>query len=209
MARFLFLYAAMTVAASILGRLTGCPSLFSLPEQPSTLALSLALAVVLALVVVGGGRALEGVPWYREMARFLKRLLTNPDLLGPRLDGEKAFVVAVYSSVGEEALFRGFVQPWIILHLQDWLGPGLAASALGVLLASLVFGALHPPLARELIPWTAFALVAGVLFGGLAAWSGSLLAPIVAHLLINWLNIRRLMQLPLDPSDGPLAGPLP
>ena len=27
-------------------------------------------------LVVGGGRALEAVPWYRSMAEFLKRLLS-------------------------------------------------------------------------------------------------------------------------------------
>jgi hypothetical protein len=203
--RFLFLYAGMTVVASLLARWGGCPSLFSVPAEGWKLAAGLALAVAVALGVVGVGRALERVPWYRDMALFLKRLMTSPDLLGPQLDAEKALVVALYSSVGEEALFRGFVQPWFILRLQEALGAGPLATAAGVLLASGVFGLLHFPLVRELIPWTAFAVLAGVLFGALAAWSGSLLPPIVAHLLINWLNIRRLVQLKDEPESG--AGP--
>ena len=205
MSRFLFLYAGMTVVASFLARWTGCPSLFSLPPDRLRLLGSLVMAAALAGLVVGVGRWLERTAWYRSMALFLKRLLTNPDLLGPHLDAEKAFVVAIYSSVGEEALFRGFLQPWLILQLEAALGPGVGAAVLGVLLASALFGLLHFPLVPELIPWTAFALLAGLLFGGLAAWSGSLLAPILAHLLINWLNIRRLVELPLEPPRE--AGP--
>lgn len=198
MQRFLFLYASMTVVAAFLARWTGCPSLFRLPEGGRTLVISLAIATALALGVVGLGRLLEGVGWYRRMALFLKRLVTSPELLGPHLDTERAFVVALYSGVGEEALFRGFVQAWIILQLQDPLGPAWATT-LGVVLASLVFGALHFPLVRELVPWTAFAIGAGILFGALAAWSGSLLPPILAHLLINWLNLRRLVHLSEPP----------
>lgn len=204
MSRFLFLYAGMTVVAAFLARSSGCPSLFTLPPDRTTLVLSLLAAVALALGVVAAGRALERVGWYLAMARFLKRLVTSPDLLGPELDAEKAFVVALYSGIGEEALFRGFLQPWIVLQLQGaWGQPSAWPAVLGVVLASGVFGLLHFPLVRELIPWTAFALLAGLLFGALAAWSGSLLAPVVAHLLINWLNIRRLIALRIPEEHPP------
>ena len=67
--------------------------------------------------------------------------------------------------------------------------------------ASLVFGLLHYPVVEELRPWTVFAIVAGLVFGTLAAWSGSLLAPVVAHLLINWLNLKRLAEIEIgDPK---------
>ena len=202
MSRFLYLYAGMTVLAAVLARLTGCPSLFRVPADPVELWGSLAAAALLAAFVVQGGKALERLPWYREMAKLLKRMLTSPDMLGPHLDGGKALVIAVYSGVGEEALFRGWLQPWLIGAFNGWFGgggePSVLITALGVLAASLIFGLLHFPVVPELRPWTAFAVGAGLAFGALAAWSGSLLAPLLAHFLINWLNLKRLADFPLD-----------
>lgn len=209
MSRFLAIYVVMLVAAAGLASWTGCPSLFQLPPSAGLLGGSVAAAVAFAAFVVGGGRALEAVPWYRSMAEFLKRLLTSDDMLGPHLDAQRALVLAFYSSVGEEALFRGFVQPWLIQQAGALVEPGsLAAVVLGVVGASLVFGLLHFPVVKELVPWTVFAVVAGFAFGALAAWSGSLLAPVVAHLLINWLNLKRLSELRFDPppsTSGPIT----
>jgi membrane protease YdiL (CAAX protease family) len=196
--RFLYLYAGMTVVAALLATFTGCPSLFALPVTTELLVSSLVVATVLSMVVVHGGKLLERLDWYKTMATFLKRMMTDPDLLGPTLDSQKAFVIAVYSSIGEEALFRGFLQPWLIGKIGEATGaPGtVPVLALGVVAASLVFGAMHFPVVKELRPWTVFAIVAGLIFGGLAAWSGSLAAPVLAHLLINWLNLRRLAEMP-------------
>lgn len=203
MSRFLYIYAGMIVVAAALANWTDCPSLFRLPDTTTRLVASTVAAVALALAVVEAGKLLERVPWYRRMAEYLRQILTSPELLGRSLDGEKAFVVAVYSSVGEEALFRGWLQPFLIARIaDDPLAPGLLAIAGGIVATSLIFGVLHFPMVEELRPWTAFAVIAGVLFGALAAWSGSLLAPILAHLLINWLNLRRLAA--LRPSEGPI-----
>lgn len=203
MSRFLFIYAGMIVVAAALADWTDCPSLFTLPDTTSRLVASAVVAVALALGVVEAGKLLEHVPWYRRMAEYLRQVLTSPELLGPSLDGEKAFVVAVYSSVGEEALFRGWLQPFLVARIaDDPLSPSPLAVVGGIVATSLIFGALHFPMVKELRPWTAFAILAGVIFGALAAWSGSLVAPILAHLLINWLNLRRLAA--LRPSEGPV-----
>ena len=141
------------------------------------------------------------------MALFLKRMLTSPELLGPQLNSQKAFVIAVYSGIGEEAMFRGFLQPWFIQLLGDWVEApqSLLAIALGILAASALFGLLHFPVVEELRPWTLFACAPGLLFGVLAAWSQCLAAPVLAHVLINWLNLKRLTELQ---DDGPkLPGP--
>jgi membrane protease YdiL (CAAX protease family) len=203
--RFLMIYAGMLVVAAWLASVSGCPSLFSLPESEALLVGSLVLAVITALIVVQAGKLLEHLPWYRSMAALLKRMLTSPDLLGPNLDSQKALVIAFYSSVGEEALFRGWLQPWLILSMRGWADApeALWPVFLGILATSLIFGLVHFPVLEELRPWTVFAVLAGVLFGALAAWSGSLLAPALAHMLINWLNLRRLAMLPLDGFEGP------
>lgn len=203
MQRFLYLYAGMLVVAAILATVSGCPSLFSVPATVELFVGSSLAAIVIALSIVHGGKSLERFAWYMSMATFLKRMLTAPDLLGPELNSQKALVIAIYSSIGEEALFRGFLQPWFILQISDATGaPGSRlATVLGVVGAALVFGMLHYPVVKELRAWTAFAVFAGLVFGSLAAWSGSLAAPVLAHFLINWLNLKRLAEIPIGDPD--------
>ena len=204
MSRFLYLYAGMLVLAAFLAAVSGCPSLFRLPPDPGRLFGSLAAALLLAFVTVEGGKLLEGQAWYRGMADLFKRLLTSPEVLGGELTQGRCFTIAFYSSVGEEAFFRGFVQPWLIERVggsQDpaTLGPIVA----GVVATSLIFGLIHFPVVPELRPWTVFAILMGLALGALAAWSGSLLAPALAHLVINWLNLRRLGEVDWSPSRHP------
>ena len=66
-------------------------------------------------------------------------MLTDPDLLGPDLDSQKAFVIALYSSIGEEALFRGFLQPCLIRKIGEATEApdALLVTVLGVIATSL------------------------------------------------------------------------
>ena len=41
-------------------------------------------------------------------------------------------------------------------------------------------------------------VVLAVIFGGLMVWRGNLLAPVVAHFLVNAVNLRRLTSRPRD-----------
>jgi membrane protease YdiL (CAAX protease family) len=82
-------------------------------------------------------------------------------------------VIAASSSIGEELLFRAV--------LQDRLGIGIATA---------LFALAHFPAERDLWPWPVVALPMGLLFGGLYEWTGAALAPIVAHAVINLLNLR-------------------
>lgn len=96
------------------------------------------------------------------------------DVLG-RLSTDQAIALALLSGVAEELFFRGAVQG-------SW-GWGWA---------TLLFGLLHSGPGRIFRLWTVFALVAGALFGGLMVWRGNLLAPVVAHFLVNAVNLRHL-----------------
>lgn len=213
MSRFYWLYGIMVVLAAWLARETRCPSLFQVPPTQEQLWWPLVGALAFSALIVQGGKALEGVPWYRNMAKLFRRMLTSPDLLGPEGLRQKAFVIGVYSSIGEEAFFRGFLQPYAIAKIGGWIGEpgGLLATGLGILAASLVFGLLHFPVIKELRPWTLFAILAGIAFGVLAAWSQCLLAPVLAHLLINWLNLKRLAEIDLgeDLPSSPAQTPGP
>ncbi len=73
-------------------------------------------------------------------------------------------LVSIFSGVGEEAFFRGALQPEI-----------------GIVIASLVFGLVHIGPDRRYLVWTLWAVFAGFLFGGLYEVSGGVLAPAVAH----------------------------
>lgn len=104
--------------------------------------------------------------------RFTPALRKIAEELAPRLvDGARRWdllQVSVFSGVGEEAFFRGALQPEI----------GLVATA-------LIFGAAHIGPDRRYLAWTAWAIFAGFLFGGLYEVTGGLLAPMVAHSLHN------------------------
>lgn len=109
-----------------------------------------------------------------EAGRALARTLGS--LLGP-LRRRDCLVLAALSGIGEEALFRGALQPEV-----------------GLVAASAVFGLVHFAPQRELRAWTLFAIGAGLLLGALYDATGNLVAPIVAHAGINAVNLYRLSR---------------
>lgn len=104
--------------------------------------------------------------------RFIPALRRIAGELGPILiDGSRRrdlVLVSIFSGVGEEALFRGAVQP-----------------EFGIFWTALLFGALHVGPGLRYLVWTAWATGAGLLFGILYAVTGGLVAPIVAHAVHN------------------------
>jgi membrane protease YdiL (CAAX protease family) len=102
------------------------------------------------------------------------------DVLGEGLAGIRtgdAILLALASGTAEEMLFRGALQP-----------------AVGLVWASLIFGACHFLPRRELILWSVYAVLMGLAFGWLYEWTGHLVAPIVAHTLVNGINLPRLAR---------------
>lgn len=109
-----------------------------------------------------------------EMGRALARALGAA--IGP-LERRHCLALAATSAVGEEALFRGALQPEI-----------------GLVAASAVFALAHLVPRRDLLPWCAFSFAAGLLLGGLYEATGNLVAPIAAHFAINAVNLERLAR---------------
>jgi len=120
--------------------------------------------VVLTAVLVAVSRRFE------RLAELMARL-TGP------MSWPVIALAAAASSVAEEAFFRGAVQ-----------------GSFGLVAASLVFALCHAVPDRRYLPWTAFALVAGLGLGGLFLWRGSLVAPVLAHFTINLVNLRLLSR---------------
>lgn len=101
-------------------------------------------------------------------------------------------LLAVAAGVGEEILFRGFLQT----ALGSWFGPGL-----GMTLTCLAFGLLHP-----ITP--TYAVLAGLMgwyLAGLWAWSGNLLVPITVHAAYDFVALVWLLRRP-DPGPNPPPG---
>ena len=125
-----------------------------------------AAAAVIGLSHVVTTRTRWGETLGRELARAI----------GP-LSGSQSAWLAALSGFAEEAFFRGALQPRI----------GWAA-------ATLLFGLAHFVPRRELLPWTGFAIAVGALLGALFEATGNLVAPVVAHAVVNGINLRLLTQ---------------
>jgi membrane protease YdiL (CAAX protease family) len=125
---------------------------------------------------LGAGLLLLALWWAAERAFPLARELETrlASLLGPLTQGE-AVGLALLSGFAEELLFRGAAQ-----------------GTLGWTAATLLFGVLHSGPGRAFRLWTLFAVLAGAILGGIMAWRGNLLGPVVGHFLVNAVNLRRL-----------------
>lgn len=96
------------------------------------------------------------------------------EILGPMTTSD-ALVLALLSALAEELFFRGAMQ-----------------DALGLLPAAVLFALLHLGPGREFRLWTLFAAIAGLVLGTLMMWRDALLAPIVAHAMVNGIGLSRL-----------------
>lgn len=120
---------------------------------------------------------------WAEWARRLSEAFQ--DLLG-QLSSPQILAIAVFSSIGEELLFRGFLQQGIATHLVE----GAWSAPVALIGSSLIFGLLHVgPDWRTFWPWTVMAVVMGLCFGWMYQFTGNLMAPILAHFTINFLNL--------------------
>lgn len=81
-------------------------------------------------------------------------------------------MIAVIPAIGEELLFRGVIQRILIKWTKN--------THLGIWIAAILFSALHMQF-YGFLP----RMMLGVLFGYLFVWSGSLLLPMICHLINN------------------------
>jgi hypothetical protein len=139
---------------------------------------SLGLGVCLGATTIAASRVMvRRAAWARALHAALRPAVHGASDAG-------LLAVAVASAAGEELLFRGLLQPLF-----------------GVVVAALVFGALHQIRGPARWGWMAWATVMGLLFGCVFAATGSLAGPVVAHAMINGANLRFLRD--NDPSPRP------
>ena len=152
-------YGLLVVAAAVWCGLRGMELPVFGPRPAAGMLLGLATAagtVALSLL------AYRLIPITRKLAEELAPSIVDP------IDRAGLVLLALFSGVGEEAFFRGAVQ-------QEF----------GILVASVVFGLAHVGPDRRFLLWTAWAVLAGVLFGFLFEATGGLLAPVAAHAAHN------------------------
>lgn len=108
--------------------------------------------------------------WAQDLENIFAEVLLPLEL-------RHVFLLAAMSSIAEELLFRGAIQ-----------------THFGIIIASVLFGLMHFPIQRKLLPWTISATFMGFVLGLLYIYSGNLVAPIVLHFLINLLNLWAIQQ---------------
>lgn len=103
-------------------------------------------------------------------------------------------LMALCSGIAEEILFRGFLQQWITNLSAGLVSPHVSVWS-GIILSGIVFGGVHiGPEPKAYAPWTIMAIVMGIVFGWLYVTTGLLIAPILAHVVINGINLTLLSR---------------
>jgi hypothetical protein len=98
-------------------------------------------------------------------------------------------LLAGLSSLGEELLFRGLLAPW-----------------LGVIGSALLFGLAHQIRGPSRWVWAGWATLVGHRPGALFAATGSLVGPLIAHAVVNAVNLSYLRDHePAQPESEQLA----
>jgi len=127
---------------------------------------------------VAFGSALLGI-WaaFRRISIAARALEAELGKLVAPLTRSEAIALAAISAIGEELFFRGALQ-----------------GAIGLVPAAILFALLHAGPAKPFRVWGLFALLAGLGLGFLTSWRGALGGAIVAHALVNGVNLLRLAR---------------
>jgi membrane protease YdiL (CAAX protease family) len=170
-------YLVLGVVALVWGNVRGQPNIWHLGGQEPALSVTFAgtlAGLAAGLVLVFASRmALYRFEWARALHRELRHMLFP--LAAPEI-----VVLAAASSVGEEMFFRGALLP-----------------SIGILGSSALFALLHIGPKTRHLPWTLSSFGAGLLFGAMFLWTGDLTGPVIAHFLINFLNLRHVAEVEL------------
>lgn len=127
----------------------------------------LALAVLTVVLTRAWARRFR---WARALHDSFREILGD-------LRPGAVVVLALASGIGEELFFRAGLQPFA-----------------GWVIASLLFGLVHIGPTKRYWPWTVWAVVMGFLLGAIYEGTGSILGCVLAHVLINGVNLTFIVQ---------------
>lgn len=179
----LFFEAGLGLLAVLLDRILGANLLASLGFSATSIAVGVIATVpvtpLLLLLMHGKNASI------RRIRKLLERLLLP---IAPGLSLPWILALSVAAGVGEELLFRGFLQGGVA----TLLGPGPA-----LIIVSLVFGMLHAVTPA----YAVYATLLGLYLGGLYQLTGSLLVPVVVHALYDAVGLHSLRSRVHIPSS--------
>ncbi|TXD37653.1 CPBP family intramembrane metalloprotease [Lujinxingia vulgaris] len=190
----LIFYGAMLGVAWLLGVVWLDLNLLVWPEKlQGATAMHAALGAAVGLGAVVASRLVER---YTAWGRNLGDAFAG--MLGPMTPGQVQ-VLALTSGVAEEIFFRGFLQQ--AFSTAGWAGP--YGDWVGLVLASVIFGLIHIGPERDTFrPWTYMALGLGAIFGLMYLYTGSVLAPVIAHITVNYFNLGHISRQALAEGEG-------
>jgi hypothetical protein len=141
------------------------------------------LGVALAVVVIASTRlAVHRWRWASRLHADLRPVAKN-------VGYASICIIAVFSGLGEEMFFRGFLAPLV-----------------GVVVQGVLFGLVHQVRGPSRWVWVGWATIVGLALGAIFALTGSLLGPIAAHALINGSNLAFLRDFDPTAKDRRLGG---
>ena len=138
-------------------------------RNPAAIALSAALGLLVAGAVIVATRVVVGrFAWGRRLHRDLRPMARDLSL-------HHILLLAGFSSLGEELLFRGLLTP-----------------SIGIFLSAALFGLAHQIAGPSRWVWVGWATVIGAGLGAVFAATGSLVGPLLAHAVMNAVNLSYL-----------------
>lgn len=138
-------------------------------RKPAAIALSAGLGLLLSAIAILATRVVVGrFSWGQRLHRDLRPMARDLSL-------GHILLLAGLSSLGEELLFRGLLAP-----------------SIGVVLSAALFGLAHQITGPSRWVWVGWAMVIGVGLGAVFAATGSLVGPLLAHAVMNAVNLAYL-----------------
>lgn len=184
-------YGALALTALLLGNLQGHPNLFFhtrtyIADYNGSRAISsILLGMAFGFFIVIITRV------FQERSSAARSLHNEFHSLLASLTSGEILLLALSSSMGEELFFRGA----IISFLESkWTGNlGMYMAILG---SAALFSLLHIAPGKKFLSWTISSFLMGIFLAWMYVGIGDLFAPITAHYLINWLNLRDIVKKP-------------
>lgn len=101
-------------------------------------------------------------------------------------------LISLVAGAGEEALFRGVLQPW---------AAGVVGPVPALVVVSVLFGLVH----LLSIPYAVFATVMGLYLGGVQIWTGTVFVPAAIHALYDFVALAYLLRVNTNRSNDGLG----
>lgn len=146
-------------------------------------AFAIGIAFSLPLVIAAIASAQSASPIFRQIRNdfdVVVQLFKDCTILD-------LFVISILAGLGEEALFRGVLQP----YFAHWTNP-----AIGIILAALIFALLHF-ISRI---YVLLVFIIGLYLGALYLYFDNLLIPITTHAAYDFLALLYATRLRANPT---------